>query len=264
MPRTINYTQSAVNLTWTDSYSALNSSNITSAEGKVMTVNTGALHWSSDYYNKTEVDTLMNTEVTNRTNADTTLQTNIDNEATTRSAADTGLQVNIDTLSGTCIKNNTTSDQTIISNLTCTKNVTMPGLYCDGTSQAKSVFGAMTTFHTPVRIENTNLDVTTGLYVDGGNGDTYLFGNNVTVVNKLNGRSGASCFLVSEVIESGTGTGAIVTTNASTNKRLFGINVWINGLSNTTFSYDPATDLLTFYVPSSQPWVVRALGVFKS
>ena len=50
---------------------------------------------STDLSNYATKDNL-NTEITNRTTADTTLQTNIDNEANTRTTEDTKLQTNID------------------------------------------------------------------------------------------------------------------------------------------------------------------------
>jgi len=75
--------------------------------------------------NYNALDDKIDTEISNRTSADTTLQNNIDTEASTRQSADSTLQGNIDTLSDTVSSNyNDLSDQ--IDNLsdTVTSNYT--------------------------------------------------------------------------------------------------------------------------------------------
>ena len=58
--------------------------------------------------NYNTLDGKIDTEISNRTSADTTLQNNIDAEASTRQGADTELQNNIDTLSNIVLSNYTT------------------------------------------------------------------------------------------------------------------------------------------------------------
>ena len=57
--------------------------------------------------NYNNLDDKIDTEISNRTSADTTLQNNIDTEASTRQSADSTLQDNINTLSQTVTDNNT-------------------------------------------------------------------------------------------------------------------------------------------------------------